>query len=152
MCERTVVIKPEWRRVLTPEQFAVTQQGMTEPAYAGRYSNFHDVGVYRCVCCGSALFSSEAKFSKRTKWPTFSAPIAAGNIRTATDDPYYPIRSAVLCAHCGAHLGYVLDLGRPQVGMRYIINSCALTFVGCRGSADRESLVPSAAWTPGQAF
>jgi peptide-methionine (R)-S-oxide reductase len=150
MSERSIMDGTEWKRVLTPEQFAVTQRRMTEPAWSGRYCDFHGVGVYRCVCCGNALFSSEAKFGGRSKWPTFAEPVAAENVRINTDDPYYPVRSEVLCAHCAAHLGFVLDVGRPKVGLRYVINSCALTFVGGRGRAEHACGVPSTGKTGGE--
>ena len=133
MCERTVKSESEWKRILTPEQFVVTRRKGTEPAYTGKYCDFNGVGVYRCACCDNALFSSEAKFGTRSKWPTFWAPVARENVRTARDIMHFMIRNEVLCARCDAHLGYVFEDGRPPVGVRYLINSCALLFVGNRG-------------------
>ena len=133
MRESAVRSEVDWKGVLTPEQFAVTRRKGTEPAYSGRYCDFEGAGVYRCVCCGNALFSSEAKFSVRSKWPTFWAPVAKENIRTAREILHFMIRNEVLCSCCDAHLGYVFEDGRPPLGVRYFINSCALTFVGNRG-------------------
>ena len=133
MCDRMLMRETYWKRMLTPEQFAVTRRKGTEPAYSGKYHDFNGVGVYRCVCCGNALFSSETKFAVRSKWPTFWAPVASENIRTSREILHFMIRNEVLCACCDAHLGYVFEDGRPPVGVRYFINSCALTFVGNRG-------------------
>lgn len=133
MRERTIVNDAEWRSLLTPEQYAVTRLKATEPAYSGVYCDFQGVGVYRCVCCGNALFSSEAKFASRSTWPAFRAPVAPENIRTVKDIQLFVIRHEVLCARCDAHLGYRCEDGRPSVGPWYFINSCALTFVGNRG-------------------
>lgn len=152
MCERLVRSEDEWKAILTPEQFAVTRQKVTEPAYAGRYCDFNGVGVYRCACCGNALFSSEAKFSVRSKWPTFHAPVARENVRTARDILHFMIRNEVLCGRCDAHLGYVFEDGRPPVGVRYFINSCALQFVGNRGRSLHASSFPPARKPVGQAF
>ena len=79
MRESTVKYEADWKGILTPEQFAVTRMKATEPAYSGKYCDFEGAGVYRCVCCGNALFSSEAKFESRSKWPTFRAPVAAAS-------------------------------------------------------------------------
>jgi len=144
MRERMVRSEAAWREILTPEQFAVTRRKGTEPVYSGRYCDFQGAGIYRCVCCGNALFSSEAKFEARSKWPTFWAPVDQENIRTARDILHFMIRNQVLCAYCDAHLGYVFEDGRPPVGVRYFINSCALTFVAMRGRAAHASLAPPA--------
>jgi len=143
MRESMVKSEREWAEILTPEQFAVTRGKGTEPAYSGRYCDFHGIGVYRCVCCGNALFSSEAKFEARSKWPTFWAPVDRENIRTATDILHFLKRNQVLCAFCDAHLGYLFEDGRPPAGVRYCINSCALTFVGRRGRDAHISPVQS---------
>lgn len=145
MRERTIVNDAEWRSLLTPEQYAVTRLKATEPAYSGVYCDFQGVGVYRCVCCGNALFSSEAKFASRSTWPAFRAPVAPENIRTVKDVQLFVIRHEVLCACCDAHLGYMCEDGRPSVGSWYFINSCALTFVGSRGRAAHASSSPPAA-------
>jgi peptide-methionine (R)-S-oxide reductase len=137
MRERTVRSEAGWKDILTPEQFLVTRRKGTEPAYSGRYCDFPGVGVYRCVCCGNALFSSEAKVEARSKWPAFREPVAHENVRTRTvkEIQHFIIRREVLCACCDAHLGYLCKDGRSPVGELYFINSCALTFVGSRGRA-----------------
>ena len=132
----------EWRSLLTPEQFAITRRKGTEPAYSGRYVDFNGSGVYRCVCCGSALFSSLAKFEARSPWPAFWDPAAKENIRTEKEVLHFIVRIEVLCAQCDAHLGYVFEDVRSPSGVRYFINALALAFV-VRGGR-RSS---SGAWT-----
>jgi len=141
MRERTLRSEADWKDILTPEQFSVTRRKGTEPAYTGKYCDFQGVGVYRCACCGNALFSSEAKFETRwrSKWPTFREPVAQENVRTLKEIQHFIIRHEVLCACCDAHLGYACEDGRPSIGLWYFINSCAITFVGNRGRAAHAS-------------
>ena len=140
MREKMVMSETEWQRVLTPEQYAVTRRKGTEPAYAGRYCDFTGIGVYRCVCCGNALFSSRSKYATRSKWPTFWEPVAKENVTTTKEILHFMIRNEVLCACCDAHLGYMFEDGRPPSGVRYFINSCALTFVGSRGRSSHAAV------------
>src|SRR5205085_9903729 len=121
----TKVVKSdsEWLKQLTPEQFAVTRRAATEKPYSGLYWNSHDDGLYRCICCDTAVFDSSAKFSSQTGWPSFTEPISFHNVVKSEDRRSGMRRVAVGCALCDAHPGHVFDDGPPPSGMRYCIDS-----------------------------
>ncbi|MBP1929276.1 peptide-methionine (R)-S-oxide reductase [Methanolinea mesophila] len=125
---RIVKTDEEWRAVLTEESYRVARKKGTEPPFTGKYHNFHGKGIYRCICCGTALFRSDTKFESGTGWPSFWAPIDGHNIRTAPDTSLFMTRTEVLCARCGAHLGHVFDDGPPPTHQRFCMNSASLNF------------------------
>ena len=119
----------EWKAVLTPEQFYVTRKESTDPPFTGSYYKLHAAGLFRCVCCGTALFASDTKFDSGTGWPSFWSPIAGENVSTHSDTSPFMERTEVSCALCGAHLGHLFDDGPPPTNLRYCINESSLRFV-----------------------
>jgi peptide-methionine (R)-S-oxide reductase len=120
----------EWQKQLTHEQFEVTRHEGTERPFTGKYDSNHGHGLYRCICCRNALFSSETKFDSGTGWPSFWAPIAKENVQNHSDSTLGMIRTEVRCAKCDAHLGHVFDDGpREHTGLRYCMNSASLDFI-----------------------
>jgi peptide-methionine (R)-S-oxide reductase len=122
----------EWRQTLTPEQYHVLRQKGTERAFTGAYAHTKEPGTYRCAGCGQTLFHSDQKYESGTGWPSFWAP-AEGSVETETDRLLWMTRTEVHCAACGGHLGHVFEDGPRPTGLRYCINSAALTLDPAEG-------------------
>ena len=117
----------EWREELSAEQYEVLRHAATEPPFTGTYVNTKDDGTYRCAGCGTELFSSDTKFESGSGWPSFTEPKNLENVELRDDSSHGMVRTEVVCANCGGHLGHLFDDGpRDKGGMRYCINSCAI--------------------------
>jgi peptide-methionine (R)-S-oxide reductase len=126
---KVVKSEDEWRKQLSGNAFDITRHADTEMAFSGKYWNNHEKGIYRCICCQNALFSSETKFESGTGWPSFWAPIAKENVTNINDNSLGMERTAVSCTECDAHLGHLFDDGPRPTGLRYCMNSASLRFV-----------------------
>ena len=126
---RVVKTDAEWRKQLDGDSFVVTRKEGTERPYSGKYNDNHADGIYRCICCETALFDSKTKFDSGTGWPSFWKPISNANVRELADNSLMMRRTAVECSRCDAHLGHVFDDGPDPTGLRYCMNSVSLNFV-----------------------
>jgi len=129
--DSTKVIKSEdeWKKILTPEQYSILREKGTDRPFTGKYYLTTDKGTYLCAACGAELFTSDMKFESSCGWPSFDKEILGGKVKTQTDYSHGMVRTEILCAKCGGHLGHLFDDGPTDTGKRYCVNSTSLNFV-----------------------
>ena len=135
-CREVALSDEEWRHRLDPERYQVLRRAATEPAWSGEYLHVDDDGVFRCAGCSAPLFGTGAKFDSGSGWPSFDRAIADGVVEEHADRSFGMVRTEILCARCGGHLGHVFPDGPTETGQRYCVNSLALEFEP--GAAERS--------------
>lgn len=125
---RLQVSNVEWKKILSPELYAVSRQQATEKPFTGKYLDNETKGIYYCAVCGNRLFRSDAKFSSTCGWPSFFQPLRKSSVIYKSDNSYGMTRTEVICARCGSHLGHIFDDGPPPTHQRYCMNSISLDF------------------------
>jgi peptide-methionine (R)-S-oxide reductase len=125
---KIVRTEAEWKKILTPEQYHVLREKGTDAPFTGKLTYNKEKGYYNCAACGNELFTSDMKFESHCGWPSFDKELEGGRIKTVTDTSHGMVRTEILCAKCGSHLGHLFDDGPTKTGLRYCVNSTSLEF------------------------
>ena len=126
--KKIIRTEEEWKKILTPQQYHVLREKGTDAPFTGKLTFNKDNGMYSCAGCGNELFTSDMKYESNCGWPSFDKEIEGGKITTQVDKSHGMIRTEILCAKCGSHLGHLFDDGETETGMRYCVNSTSLSF------------------------